>query len=111
MKRVVLVVGLLLVVGTLFAAGRAETPGIAKQAQTKAQTGECDSDCDGEPDQVRLRDRLQDGSCRDDLTVTASEAGAENADRDRLRTQDGDHDGEPDLIQTKDRTRLSRPTS
>lgn len=107
MKRVVLVIGLLIVAGTVFAGGRPELSGVAKQAQTKAQTGECDNDCDGVPDQIRLKERLKDGSCQDDLGVASVCQDPEKPDQDRVRARD--HDGVPDGDRTKDRIRLSNP--
>ena len=43
----------------------------------QAQSGDCASDCDGEPDRDRTREQLQDGSCED---------GRDGPDQDRTRS-------------------------
>lgn len=109
MKRVVLVIGLILMAGMLFAAGPNGGAGVGKGVQ--ARTGDCTSDCDG-PIRDQTKDQLRDGSCKDDATVFASKvlaltpAGDVLKDQDRLHAADGSGS---DKLQDKDRTQTSRP--
>lgn len=91
MKRVVLVIGLILVAGVLFAAGPNGGAGEGKAVQ--ARTGDCTSDCDG-PDLIRDRLQLKDGSCQDDATAVAATVATAAPAGDVLQDQDRQHDAD-----------------
>ncbi len=89
MKRVVLAVGLILVAGMLFAAG--PSGGARVPSQVQARTGECNSDCDGEPDQIFDQLQIHDRT------------------NDQDQVQDQLHDGSGDKDQDQDQLQTGRP--
>ncbi len=93
MKRTVLVFGTLLAMVFFFGQTVSSTGGVYAQSQARvqSQTGDCENDCDGEPDQ----ERLQDGSCKTVVTIAA------DCDGTQIQDQNHDKDGGNDGIQTR----------
>ena len=101
MRRTVLVLGMLLAATFFFGETLSSSDGLfaQPQARVQARSGDCDSDCDGTPDQLRLKD----GSCQETISLDTECDGTQDQLQIHDQTNDYQHskDGGDDGTQTR----------